>query len=68
MLVIGILPFEFNGWYNARLSIRGFWCTEMLTWIAIVALNGQVVPRTEWPTTRLNPGDSIEIVRARQGG
>jgi sulfur carrier protein len=33
-----------------------------------VALNGQVVPRAEWPTTRLNPGDSIEIVRARQGG
>jgi thiamine biosynthesis protein ThiS len=26
------------------------------------------VPRAEWPTTRLNPGDSVEIVRARQGG
>ncbi len=33
-----------------------------------VALNGSVVPRAEWPATRLNPGDSIEIVRARQGG
>jgi sulfur carrier protein len=33
-----------------------------------VALNGAVVPRAEWPTTRLNPGDSVEIVRARQGG
>jgi sulfur carrier protein len=33
-----------------------------------VALNGSVVPRAEWPTTRLNPGDSVEIVRARQGG
>jgi sulfur carrier protein len=33
-----------------------------------VALNGSVVPRTEWPTTRLSPGDSVEIVRARQGG
>src|ERR1700754_901117 len=31
-----------------------------------VALNGSVVPRAEWPTTRLNPGDSVEIVRARQ--
>ncbi len=33
-----------------------------------VALNGSVVPRAEWPATRLNPIDSIEIVRARQGG
>ena len=33
-----------------------------------VALNGAVVPRAAWPATRLNPGDSIEIVRARQGG
>jgi sulfur carrier protein len=33
-----------------------------------VALNGAVVPRHAWHATRLNPGDSIEIVRARQGG
>ena len=33
-----------------------------------VALNGTVVPRTAWGETRLNPGDSVEIVRARQGG
>jgi sulfur carrier protein len=33
-----------------------------------VALNGSVVPRAQWPTTQLNPGDSVEIVRARQGG
>jgi sulfur carrier protein len=33
-----------------------------------VALNGAVVPRAAWPQTKLNPGDSIEIVRARQGG
>lgn len=33
-----------------------------------VALNGAVVPRADWPVTRLNPGDSVEIVRARQGG
>src|SRR5262245_59834391 len=33
-----------------------------------VALNGAVVPRAAWSTTRLNPGDSVEIVRARQGG
>ena len=33
-----------------------------------VALNGSVVPRASWAATVLKPGDSIEIVRARQGG
>jgi sulfur carrier protein len=33
-----------------------------------VALNGAVVPRAAWPSTRLSAGDSVEIVRARQGG
>jgi len=33
-----------------------------------VALNGSVVPRTAWRDTTLRPGDSVEIVRARQGG
>ena len=33
-----------------------------------VALNGAVVPRAAWPRTAIKAGDSIEIVRARQGG
>lgn len=33
-----------------------------------VALNGAVVPRAAWRDTPLKPGDTIEIVRARQGG
>ena len=33
-----------------------------------VALNGSVVPRTAWGQTKLRAGDSVEIVRARQGG
>jgi sulfur carrier protein len=33
-----------------------------------VAVNGAVVPRAAWPSTELRPGDSVEIVRARQGG
>ena len=33
-----------------------------------VAVNGAVVPRAAWPATALHPGDSVEIVRARQGG
>jgi sulfur carrier protein len=33
-----------------------------------VALNGAVVPRAAWRGTLLRAGDSVEIVRARQGG
>lgn len=33
-----------------------------------VALNLQVIPRTELPTTQLSPGDSVEVVRAVGGG
>jgi sulfur carrier protein len=33
-----------------------------------VALNGSVVPRGAWRDTVLRAGDSVEIVRARQGG
>jgi sulfur carrier protein len=33
-----------------------------------VALNGAVVPRAAWHDTALKAGDSVEIVRARQGG
>jgi sulfur carrier protein len=33
-----------------------------------VALNGAVVRRTDWATTPLAAGDSVEIVRAMQGG
>jgi sulfur carrier protein len=33
-----------------------------------VALNGAVVPRAAWAATPLQPGDNVEIVRARQGG
>lgn len=33
-----------------------------------VARNGEVIPRGEWATTRLEPGDEIEIVRPIQGG
>jgi sulfur carrier protein len=33
-----------------------------------VALNGEIVPRAAWPQTALRPGDSIEMVRALQGG
>lgn len=33
-----------------------------------IALNGAVVPRQAWTSTRLAAGDSIEIVRPYRGG
>ena len=33
-----------------------------------VALNGALVRRADWATTALNAGDTVEIVRAMQGG
>ena len=32
------------------------------------ALDGDVVPRAEWETRRLAEGQSVEVVRAVQGG
>jgi sulfur carrier protein len=33
-----------------------------------VAVNGAVVRRAEWDAVTLAPGDTVEIVLARQGG
>lgn len=33
-----------------------------------VAVNGEVLPRTSWKTTVINPGDRVEIVTAVAGG
>jgi sulfur carrier protein len=33
-----------------------------------VAVNGEVVPRTEWPSAVLRDGDSVEVLTAAQGG
>lgn len=33
-----------------------------------VAVNGEVVPRADWPTTRLAAGDRVEVLTATQGG
>ena len=33
-----------------------------------VALNGEVVPRSEWNETELSEGDRIEVLVAAQGG
>jgi sulfur carrier protein len=33
-----------------------------------VALDGEVVPRAEWPSTEVRDGQQLEILRAVQGG
>lgn len=33
-----------------------------------VALDGEVVPRGRWATTRLREGQAVEVLRAVQGG
>ncbi len=33
-----------------------------------VAVNEQVIPKQQWESTTVQPGDNIEIVRAVQGG
>ena len=32
------------------------------------AVNGEVVPRRDWPGTELGDGDQVEVVTAVQGG
>ncbi len=36
-------------------------------WVA-VALNGDVVPRSEWEVTRIAAGDSLEVLAPVAGG
>ena len=33
-----------------------------------VAVEGEVIPRRQWQTRTLAPGDRVEVVRAVQGG
>jgi sulfur carrier protein len=47
-------------------SVVARWC-ESPDGIA-VARNGEVVPRSAWPSTDLNDHDHVEIVTAAAGG
>ena len=33
-----------------------------------VARNGDVVPRSSWPETRISPGDALEVLAPTAGG
>lgn len=43
-------------------------CVDPATPGVAVAVNWSVVPRSAWPTTGLNDGDDVEIVRPHTGG
>jgi membrane protease YdiL (CAAX protease family) len=53
LLVVGILPYELNGWYNPRLPAQIYWFVEILTWIIMpavlvaVALRVRLVTRND---------------------
>jgi sulfur carrier protein len=53
------------GTLDALLRIKGI--EEGARGVA-VALNGEVVPVQQWPSTVLRPGDALEIVRPCSGG
>jgi sulfur carrier protein len=33
-----------------------------------IAVNGEVIPRSEWPLFELHDGDTVEVISAMQGG
>jgi len=69
---VSTLPIEVNGRgceVAAGTTVAGVvaqWCPSP-DGIA-VARNGEVVPRSAWPSTRLCPDDRVEIVTAVAGG
>jgi sulfur carrier protein len=59
---------------GSRESLEAATVAELVEALALnaagvaVAINGRVVPRVAWPATPLAEGDTVEIVRAMQGG
>lgn len=68
------MDIEVNG--KTQTAQPGALLTEVLGELSIskddsgiaVAVNGAVLPRSEWDNTRLEPGTKIEIVHAVAGG
>jgi sulfur carrier protein len=59
-------PLPGDGALTALLRVEGIDPDEASG--VAVALNDEVVRRSEWPTTTLEAGDRVEIVTATQGG
>ncbi len=41
---------------------------QLVTNHIVIELNAQIIPREQWPETRLNKGDCLEIVSFVGGG
>jgi sulfur carrier protein len=47
-------------------ALVALWCPSPRG--VAVALDGEVIPRSLWPSTQITPGSVIEIVTAAAGG
>lgn len=41
---------------------------KLLPDVVIIELNGEIVSRGKWESLKLNPGDSLELIRIISGG
>jgi sulfur carrier protein len=59
---------------TARGYVRGTTVADVVGWLTgsphgcAVAVNDAVVPRSDWDTRLIDPGDRIEVLTAAQGG
>ena len=58
---------EFNDGITVKTLIQQQTQTDSATGIAI-AINGQIIRRTQWETTIFSSGDDVEILQAVAGG
>ena len=58
-------PRELEGPLSVTAFLRGL---DINPAQVAVAVNGEVVPRSDWPRARVRDGDAVEIVRAVGGG
>ena len=50
-------------------SVKDLLMARKLPWdIVIIELNGEIINRGKWESLKLNPSDSLEIIRIIGGG
>lgn len=50
-------------------SVKDLLMARKLPWnIVIIELNGEIINRGKWESLKLNPSDSLEIIRIISGG
>jgi sulfur carrier protein len=66
-IVLNGEPTELPEGASAADAVRASGADEQARGVA-VALDGEVVPRGDWSSTRLTDGGQVEVLRAVQGG